>query len=54
MGCVNDVLMWCVVAPALGVLVALAAISGDPALLLGSVALAALVLGVYLLASWED
>lgn len=54
MGCLNDLLMWCVVAPVLGMLVALAAASGDPALVLGAVALAVLALGVYLLASWGD
>jgi hypothetical protein len=52
-GCLNDLLMWMCVAPGLGVLVALAWISGDPASMLGAVVFAVLVFGLYLLASWD-
>jgi len=52
-GCLNHVLMWSFVAPGLAVLVALAWIVGDPALILGAVVFAVLVFGLYLLASWD-
>lgn len=53
MSCLNHMLMWLVVAPGLGVLVALAAVAGDPAVMLGAVVFAVLVFGLYLLASWD-
>lgn len=54
MGCLNDLLMYSVVAPGLGVLVAIALVSGDPALMLGAIAIAALAVGLYLLSTRGD
>jgi hypothetical protein len=54
MGCLSDLLMYSVVAPGLGVLVAIAFISGDPALLVVAIAVSALAFCLYLLATWDD
>ena len=53
-GCLNDLLMWTCVAPGLGILVAVAWLSGDPALILGVVVIGLLFFALYLLASWDD
>lgn len=53
-GCLNDLLMYMVVVPGLGVLVALSLFSEDAVLILGAGVLCVLIFGLWLLASWDD
>ena len=53
LGCLNHILMWMVVAPALAILLALAWYAGDPVWLLATGAFALLALVLYVLASWD-
>lgn len=54
MGCLNDLLMFLVVAPVLGGIAVIAFASGDPVLILGAMGVCVLTFGLYLLASWDD
>lgn len=52
-GCLNDALMWTVVAPAIGVLIALAWLSGDPLWIVATALLGLLAFVLYVLASGD-